>query len=121
GSAPDGAEPFDEVFRPDYFATVTSTLCTPGAVGLTVEVPLPELDRARIFQSPGAAKKRKSPVAEATTSAVNSSVPSSRRTKAPPTGSPSAFRTRPVMTVSFSVSTPAGRVWVWTGAPHMIS
>jgi hypothetical protein len=59
---------------------------------------------------PGAAKNRKSPVADATTSAVNSSELSSSRTNAPPTVWPAPSMTRPVITVSFCRSTPAGMV-----------
>ena len=58
----------------------------PGAAAVTTASPLPERDSARSVQVPGAAKNRKSPDAEATTSAVNSPVPSSSRTNAPPTG-----------------------------------
>ena len=57
----------------------------PAPDGATLASPLPAGDSARSVQVPGAAKKRKSPVADATTSAVNSSVESSSRTNAPPT------------------------------------
>ena len=50
-----------------------------------------------------------SPLADDTTSAVNSPVPSSSRTNAPPTGSPPAT-TRPVSTVSLERSVPGGSV-----------
>src|SRR5437588_11626811 len=76
-------------------------------------------DKARSVQDPGAAKNRKSPVADATTSAVNSSDESSRRTNAPPTAWPSPSTTRPVMTVSFSRSTLAGNVSPCFGPEHI--
>src|SRR5699024_5476935 len=101
--------------------TVTVVSCTPGASWTTDASPVHAEDSARIVHSPGAAKKRKSPVAEATTSAVNSSVETSRRTNAPPTGWPSVPTTRPVRTVSVSASTPPGRVWLCVGAPHIVS
>ena len=67
-------------------ATASSVVCRPGPSAVTSASPLPERDSARSVQVPGAAKNRKSPDAEATTSAVNSPVPSSSRTNAPPTG-----------------------------------
>ncbi|CFS36094.1 Uncharacterised protein [Mycobacterium tuberculosis] len=65
------------------------------------------------------AKNRKSPVADATTSAVNSSEESSSRTNAPPTAWPSPSTTRPVITVSFSRSTLAGNVSPCLGPEHI--
>jgi hypothetical protein len=50
-----------------------------------VKWPLAAGDSGRSCHAAGAAKNRKSPVAEATTSAVNSSDASSSRTNAPPT------------------------------------
>src|ERR1700722_9011308 len=91
----------------------------PAPCGATTASPLPTADRARTVQDPGAAKNRKSPVADATTSAVNSSEESSRRTNAPPTASPSPSTTRPVITVSFSRSTLAGNVCPCFGAEHI--
>src|SRR6185312_5697068 len=91
----------------------------PAPDGATLASPLPAGDSARSVQVPGAAKNRKSPVAEATTSAVNSSVLSSSRTNAPPTGWPEPSTTRPVMTVSFSRSTLAGSVRPCLGAEHI--
>src|SRR5947209_10014067 len=76
-------------------------------------------DKARSVQDPGAAKNRKSPVADATTSAVNSSDESSKRTNAPPTAWPSWSTTRPVITVSFSRSTLAGSVSPCFGPEHI--
>src|SRR5271155_6283463 len=96
-----------------------STSWMPAPDGVTAASPLPTLDKARSVQDPGAAKKRKSPVADATTSAVNSSEESSRRTNAPPTAWPSRSTTRPVITVSFSRSTLAGNVCPCFGAEHI--
>src|SRR5215213_8599801 len=91
----------------------------PAPDGATLASPLPAGDSARSVQVPGAAKNRKSPVADATTSAVNSSEESSRRTKAPPTVWPAPSTTRPVMTVSFSRSTLEGNVSPCFGAEHI--
>src|SRR5882757_247864 len=91
----------------------------PAPDGATLASPLPAGDRARSVQVPGAAKNRKSPVADATTSAVNSSLESSRRTNAPPTDWPAPSTTRPVITVSFSRSTLAGNVSPCFGAEHI--
>src|SRR6201997_2804851 len=91
----------------------------PAPDGVTTASPLPAAESARSVQDPGAAKNRKSPVADATTSAVNSSEESSRRTNAPPTAWPSRSTTRPVITVSFSRSTPAGSVCPCFGAEHI--
>src|SRR4051794_28402214 len=91
----------------------------PAPDGATLASPLPAGDRARSVQVPGAAKNRKSPVADATTSAVNSSLESSRRTNAPPTDCPEPSTTRPVITVSFSRSTLAGNVRPCFGAEHI--
>src|SRR6201993_573813 len=91
----------------------------PAPRGATTASPLPTDDSARTVQDPGAAKNRKSPVADATTSAVNSSEESSRRTNAPPTAWPSRSTTRPVITVSFSRSTLAGNVCPCFGAEHI--
>src|ERR1700709_1865816 len=91
----------------------------PAPDGATLASPLPAGDRARSVQVPGAAKNRKSPVADATTSAVNSSLESSRRTNAPPTDCPEPSTTRPVITVSFSRSTLAGNVSPCFGAEHI--
>src|ERR1700733_14707638 len=96
-----------------------STSWMPAPGGVTAASPLPTLDKARSVQDPGAAKKRKSPVAEAATSAVNSSDESSRRTNAPPTAWPSLSTTRPVITVSFSRSTLAGNVSPCFGPEHI--
>src|SRR6478736_7440138 len=96
-----------------------STSWMPAPAGATTASPLPYFDSARTRQVPGAAKNRKSPVAEATTSAVNSSELSSSRTKAPPTVWPEPSTTRPVITVSFSRSTPAGTAWPCFGAAHI--
>src|ERR1700754_1526289 len=91
----------------------------PAPDGATLASPLPAGDRARSVHVPGAAKNRKSPVADATTSAVNSSEESSRRTNAPPTDCPEPSTTRPVITVSFSRSTPAGIACPCFGAEHI--
>src|SRR6201997_1615978 len=91
----------------------------PAPDGVTTASPLPAAESARSVQDPGAAKNRKSPVADATTSAVNSSEESSRRTNAPPTASPSRSTTRPVITVSFSRSTLAGNVSPCLGPEHI--
>src|SRR5690242_21198363 len=91
----------------------------PALCGATTASPLPTDDSARTVHEPGAAKNRKSPVADATTSAVNSSELSSRRTNAPPTGCPEPSTTRPVITVSFSMSTLLGSVWPCFGAEHI--
>src|SRR3984885_1005484 len=91
----------------------------PAPDGVPTASPLPAADSARSVQDPGAAKNRKSPVADATTSAVNSLEESSSRTKAPPTAWPSASTTRPVITVSFSRSTLAGNVCPCFGAEHI--
>src|ERR1700759_5766897 len=91
----------------------------PAAGGATEASPLPAAESARSVQDPGAAKNRKSPVADATTSAVNSSDESSSRTNAPPTAWPSRSTTRPVITVSFSRSTLAGNVSPCFGAEHI--
>src|ERR1700688_3054895 len=91
----------------------------PAPCGATTASPLPTADRARTVHDPGAAKNRKSPVADATTSAVNSPEESSRRTNAPPTAWPSGSTTRPVITVSFSRSTLAGNVSPCFGAEHI--
>src|SRR6195952_1222036 len=91
----------------------------PAPDGATTASPLPTDDSARTRHVPGAAKNRKSPVADATTSAVNSSEPSSSRTKGPPTLWPEPSTTRPVITVSFSRSTLAGRVCPCLGAEHI--
>src|ERR1700759_4345493 len=91
----------------------------PAPDGVTTASPLPAAESARSVQDPGAAKNRKSPVADATTSAVNSSEESSRRTNAPPTAWPSPSTTRPVITVSFSRSTLAGNVSPCFGAEHI--
>src|SRR6476469_11212984 len=96
-----------------------STSWMPAPTGATTASPLPFFDSARTRQVPGAAKNRKSPVADATTSAVNSSELSSRRTNAPPTVWPAPSTTRPVITVSFSRSTPAGTAWPCFGAAHI--
>src|ERR1700756_1275548 len=93
----------------------------PAPCGATTASPLPTDDSARTVHEPGAAKNRKSPVADATTSAVNSSEESSRRTNAPPTGCPESSTTRPVITVSFSTSTLAGNVVPCFGAEHISS
>src|SRR3954471_18090330 len=100
-------------------ATLTSTSWMPAPDGATLASPLPAGDRARSVHVPGAAKNRKSPVADATTSAVNSSDESSRRTNAPPTAWPEPSTTRPVITVSFSRSTLAGNVSPCFGAEHI--
>src|ERR1700748_2351299 len=100
-------------------AILTSTSWTPAPDGVTTASPLPAAESARSVQDPGAAKNRKSPVADATTSAVNSSEESSRRTNAPPTAWPSRSTTRPVITVSFSRSTLAGNVCPCCGAEHI--
>src|SRR6185295_17574041 len=100
-------------------ATLTSTSWMPAPAGATLASPLPAGDRARSVQVPGAAKNRKSPVADATTSAVNSSLESRRRTNAPPTDCPEPSTTRPVITVSFSRSTLAGNVSPCFGAEHI--
>src|SRR5579875_404991 len=100
-------------------AILTSTSWMPAPDGVTTASPLPAADSARSVQDPGAAKNRKSPVADATTSAVNSSEESSSRTNAPPTAWPSRSTTRPVMTVSFSRSTLAGNVCPCFGAEHI--
>src|ERR1700744_1439368 len=91
----------------------------PAPDGGTTASQFPAAESARSVQDPGAAKNRKSPVADATTSAVNSSEESSRRTNAPPTAWPSASTTRPVITVSFSKSTLAGNVCPCFGAEHI--
>src|ERR1700756_4875404 len=91
----------------------------PAPDGVTTASPLPAAERARSVQDPGAAKNRKSPVADATTSAVNSSDESSKRTNAPPTAWPSRSTTRPVITVSFSRSTLAGNVSPCCGPEHI--
>src|SRR6516225_11331377 len=91
----------------------------PAPCGATTASPLPTDERARTVHDPGAAKNRKSPVADATTSAVNSWEESSRRTNAPPTGWPEPSTTRPVITVSFSRSTLAGSVRPCLGAEHI--
>src|ERR1700752_4165000 len=91
----------------------------PAPDGVTTASPLPAADSARSVQDPGAAKNLKSPVADATTSAVNSSEEPSRRPKAPPTAWPSRSTTRPVITVSFSRSTLAGNVCPCFGAEHI--
>src|SRR5271163_2909748 len=91
----------------------------PGPDGVTTASPLPAADSARSVQDPGAAKNRKSPVAAATTSAVNSPEESSSRTNEPPTACPELSTTRPVITVSFSRSTLAGRVCPCFGAEHI--
>jgi hypothetical protein len=62
-------------------------------------------------------KKRNWPEAQDTTSAVNSPVPSSSRTKAPPTGP--AVHAAPVRTVCCLRSLPGGTCWGGSGAPHM--
>src|SRR4051812_18319688 len=98
-------------------ATLSATSFTPR-VASTVRSPLPCRERARRVHEPGAAKKRNTPSADVTTSAVNSPVESSRRTYAPPTRSPPAVETMPVMTVSFSRSTLAGIGADWSGAAH---
>src|ERR1700751_4409034 len=100
-------------------AILTSTSWMPAPDGVTTASPLPAAENARSVQDPGAAKNRKSPVADATTSAVNSSESSSRRTNAPPTAWPSPSTTRPVITVSFSRSTLAGNVCPCFGAEHI--
>src|SRR6202045_2173105 len=100
-------------------AILTSTSWMPAPDGATTASPLPTADSARSVQDPGAAKNRKSPVADATTSAVNSSDESSRRTNAPPTAWPSRSTTRPVITVSFSRSTLAGNVSPCLGPEHI--
>src|SRR6185437_9185741 len=100
-------------------AILTSTSWMPAPVGSTIASPLPAADSARSVHDPGAAKNRKSPVAEATTSAVNSPEESSSRTNEPPTTWPSRSTTRPVITVSFSRSTLAGRVCPCFGAEHI--
>src|ERR1700740_2371258 len=100
-------------------AILTSTSWTPAPDGVTTASPLPAAESARSVQDPGAAKNRKSPVADATTSAVNSSEESSRRTNAPPTAWPSRSTTRPVIPVSFSRSPPAGNVFPCFGAEHI--
>src|SRR5271166_6096551 len=100
-------------------AILTSTSWMPAPDGLTTASPLPAAESARSVQDPGAAKNRKSPVADATTSAVNSLEESSRRTNAPPTAWPSRSTTRPVITVSFSRSTLAGNVCPCFGAQHI--
>src|ERR1700747_296546 len=91
----------------------------PAPDGVTMASPLPTADSARTVQAPGAAKKRKSPVADATTSAVNSSDESSNRENAPPTAWPSRSTTRPVITVSCSRSTLAGNVSPCFGPEHI--
>src|SRR6516162_2811814 len=91
----------------------------PAPCGATTASPLPTDDRARTVHDPGAAKNRKSPVADATTSAVNSWEESKRRTNAPPTGWPDRSTTRPVITVSFSTSTLAGNACPCLGAEHI--
>src|ERR1700749_97608 len=91
----------------------------PAPFGDTTASPLPTGDSARSVHDPGAAKNLKSPVADATTSAGNSSDESSKRTNAPPTTWPSGSTTRPVMTVSFSRSTLAGNVSPCFGAEHI--
>src|ERR1700712_116842 len=91
----------------------------PAPDGATLASPLPKGDSARSVHEPGAAKNRKSPVADATTSAVNSSEESSSRTNAPPTAWPSRSTTRPLITVSFSKSTLAGNVSPCFGAEHI--
>ncbi len=98
---------------------LTSTSWMPAPEGCTTASPLPAADSARSVQDPGAAKNRKSPVADATTSAVNSSEESSSRTNAPPTAWPSPSTTRPVITVSFSRSTLAGNVSPCLGPEHI--
>src|ERR1700746_2634648 len=100
-------------------AILTSTSWTPAPDGVTTASPLPAAESARSVQDPGAAKNLKSPVADETTSAVNSSEESSRRTNAPPTAWPSRSTTRPVITVSFSRSTLAGNVCPCFGAEHI--
>src|ERR1700751_3204510 len=100
-------------------AILTSTSWIPAPDGFTTASPLPAADSARSVQDPGAAKNRKSPVADATTSAVNSSAESSRRTNGPPTAWPSLSTTRPVITVSFSRSTLAGNGCPCFGAEHI--
>src|SRR6201981_458685 len=100
-------------------AILTSTSWMPAPDGVTAASPVAIGDSARSVQTPGAAKNRKSPVADATTSAVNSSEESSRRTNAPPTAWPSLSTTRPVITVSFSRSTLAGNVCPCFGAEHI--
>ena len=62
-----------------------STSWMPAPFGSTIASPLPAADSARSVHDPGAAKNRKSPVADATTSAVNSPEESSSRTNEPPT------------------------------------
>src|ERR1700761_9444903 len=96
-----------------------STSWMPAPFGSMIASPLPAADSARNVQDPGAAKNRKSPVADATTSAVNSPEESSSRTNEPPTAWPSRSTTRPVITVSFSRSTLAGRVCPCFGAEHI--
>src|SRR5205085_4564380 len=66
----------------------------------------PADDSARTVHDPGAAKNRNDPVADVTTSAVNSPVESSSRTNAPGTGWP-ACSTTPWMTVSLATSIPS--------------
>src|ERR1700751_2869736 len=100
-------------------AILTSTSWIPAPDGFTTASPVPAADSARSVQDPGAAKNRKSPGAEAKTSAVNSSEESSRRTNAPPTSWPLPSTTRPVITVSFSRSTLAGNVCPCFGAEHI--
>src|ERR1700756_3950983 len=91
----------------------------PAPDGVTTASPLPAAESARSVQDPGAAKNRKSPVADATTSPVNSSEESSRRTNAPPTGCPDPSTTRPVIPVSFSRLTLAGSVCPLLGPEHI--
>src|ERR1700721_4358112 len=100
-------------------AILTSTSWMPAPDGVTTASPVPAAESARSVQDPGAAKNRKSPVADATTSAVNSSEESSRRTNAPPTAWPFPSTTRPGIPVSFSRSTLAGNVCPCFGAEHI--
>ena len=80
----------------------------PGPDGDTTASPFPDADSARTVHEPGAAKKRKSPVADATTSAVNSLEESSNRTNAPPG-----------MGVRFDVVTTRVRELSGPAAPHL--
>src|SRR5215212_279895 len=75
--------------------------------------------RVRSVHSPSAAKKRKWPVADVGTSAMNSPVASRSRTYAPATGCP-ARRIRPWITASLLTSIPS-RLRPPVVAPHMCS
>ena len=89
--------------------TMMVSVWIPGPSGVTITSPLPMEDRARSVHVPGG-EEPKSPVLLVTTSAVNSPGRVEQPHERAPNGSAGSIGDLPGQTVSFSTSTPAGKL-----------